>query len=132
MCRYLEKVVPSPYGPQLPWHFPLSRSFWLSGDVTEGPVVMPILKRLLSRLPWRKTSPQQQAYEQVQILCMSCWLLPWKYTDVAAADSCHVFHCPQATPPNTASLGVPHSEDRAAQVQVALEMVGQCRWVRQI
>lgn len=77
---------------------------------------MPILKRLLYRLPWRRTSPQQQAYEQVQILCISCWQLPCKYADVAAVGSFPVFHCPQATLPNTASLGVPHSVDRAAQV----------------
>ena len=64
--RYLEKVVPSPYGPRLPWHFPLSRSFWLSGDVSEGPSVTPMLKGLLSKLPWRR--PSAQAYEQVQCL----------------------------------------------------------------
>lgn len=64
MCRYLEKVVPSPYGPRLPWHFPFSRSFWLSGDVTQGLGLMPVLKGLLSKLPWRKSDAQ--AYQQVQ------------------------------------------------------------------
>ena len=70
MCRYLEKVVPSPYGPRLPWHFPFCRSFWLSGDVTQGLGLMPVLKGLLSRLLWR--NPGAQAYEQVQGLPVSC------------------------------------------------------------
>lgn len=64
-CRYLEKVVPSPYGPRLPWYFPLSRSFWLSGDVTEGPVVLPRLKRLFTATLCKLRSPQHQPYEQV-------------------------------------------------------------------
>ena len=70
VCRYLEKVVPSPYGPRLPWHFPFSRSFWLSGDVTEGPGVLPALSSLLTKLPWRKS--HMQAYEQVQGPRVSC------------------------------------------------------------
>ena len=70
VCRYLEKVVPSPYGPRLPWNFPFSRSFWLSGDVTQGPGVMPMLKGLLYKLPWRNSDAQ--AYEQVQDLPILC------------------------------------------------------------
>ena len=70
LCRYLEKVVPSPYGPRLPWHFPFSMSFWRSGDVTEGPGVMPVLRSLLPKLSWRK--PPAQAYEQVQGPGASC------------------------------------------------------------
>ena len=54
--------MPSPYGPRLPWHFPFCRSFWLSGDVTQGLGLMPVLKGLLSRLLWR--NPGAQAYEQ--------------------------------------------------------------------
>lgn len=64
-CRYLEKVVPSPYGPRLPWYFPLSKSFWLSGDVTEGPVVIPRLKGLLVTMLRKLRSSQHQPYEQV-------------------------------------------------------------------
>ena len=64
-CRYLEKVVPSPYGPRLPWYFPFSRSFWLSGDVTEGPFVMPRLKGFFVIMLRKLRSPQHQPYEQV-------------------------------------------------------------------
>ena len=60
--------MPSPYGPRLPWHFPFSRSFWLSGDVKDGPIVMPLLRRLGSVLPWIRKGHQSQAYQQVQSL----------------------------------------------------------------
>lgn len=65
-CRYLEKVVPSPYGPRLPWHFPLSRSFWLSGDVTGGPVAVLRLKRLFVTALHKLRDPRHQPYEQVR------------------------------------------------------------------
>ena len=57
--------MPSPYGPRLPWYFPFSRSFWLSGDVTEGPVVIPRLKGLLVSMLRKLRSSQHQPYEQV-------------------------------------------------------------------
>ena len=57
--------MPSPYGPRLPWYFPFSRSFWLSGDVSEGPVVVPRLKGLFVAMLRKLRSPQQQPYEQV-------------------------------------------------------------------
>lgn len=49
-CRYLEKVLPSPYGPRLPWWFPFSRSYWATGDVEDSLHAMAPVHRLCSRL----------------------------------------------------------------------------------
>ena len=57
--------MPSPYGPRLPWHFPFSKSFWLSGDVTEGTVAIPRLRRLFATMLRKLRTPLHQPYEQV-------------------------------------------------------------------
>ena len=57
--------------PHLPWYFPFSESFWRSGDVAEGPVVIPRLKGLFVTMLRKLRSQQHQPYEQVQNLMCS-------------------------------------------------------------
>lgn len=69
-CRYLEKVLPSPYGPRLPWWFPFSRSYWATGDVEDGLHAMAPVQRVCSRLKklLRLKDGQEDtaAYQQVR------------------------------------------------------------------
>ena len=67
--RYLEKVMPGPYGPQLPWWFPLSSLYWRTGDVEDafGPAlaVQRWCGAAARRLRWRRRQPGT-AYRQVR------------------------------------------------------------------
>ncbi len=69
-CRYLEKVLPSPYGPRLPWWFPCSRSYWATGDVEGGLHAMAPVRRMCSRLKkllrLRGGQEDTVAYQQVR------------------------------------------------------------------
>lgn len=66
LYRYLEKVLPSPFGPQLPWWFPGSPEYWRTGDVEADAAPFPALQRWGRRaaiaLPWRRKAA---AYERV-------------------------------------------------------------------
>lgn len=79
-CRYLEKVLPSPYGPRLPWWFPCSRSYWATGDVEDSLHVTAALKRFSTRLKkalrLKRGREEAVAYQQVLSNTMLTDLLP--------------------------------------------------------
>jgi hypothetical protein len=74
MLRYFEKVLPSPYGPRLPWWFPVSRSYWLSGDVEEGlPALNSLGQVFRSAFRPKRGAGSALGYQQVclEIPCIS-------------------------------------------------------------
>ena len=76
-CRYLEKVVPSPYGPRLQWWFPASMSYWRTGDVEDCHPAAARLQRwgacLKRLLHLKRGSNGEVAYRQVSIMVF--WLI---------------------------------------------------------
>ncbi len=70
MCRYLEKVLPSPYGPRLPWWFPCSHSYWATGDVEDNLNVAAALKQSLTSVKQllRLNRDQEEAVSYQQVL----------------------------------------------------------------
>lgn len=80
--RYLEKVLPGPYGPQLPWWFPGSPEFWRTGDV-EAPDVAPCpaLRRWAARaaaaaLPWQRRAAAYERARPDPLFAIPSFILP--------------------------------------------------------